>query len=323
MINPAQHLINIIRKIFHIIPLSCFLASIIGYQLHAEEFLYGTQVKTPTGYVAIEKLQVHNSVICCDDNWAFAEQSVIAINQKQVTHYIKIIIGNESICATINQKFYIPKKQAWFEAQTIIPGDMLLSNHLTLVKVDNVINVNEEANVYSITVDGYHNYCVSSLDIHVHNFIPAIALGISWAFGSGAVEFTGATLAVVGTAMALTLSRKNNKQKIEISIEPNIGEPCNNNGPSEDPNDKKQKRDKARNDHRPLTNKEARQKAQELGYTEAKNPPFNPHGKPAFRKGNDWISPDRKGHKGGVWKKFTKTARKGTYNINLTERIGD
>lgn len=61
-----------------------------------------------------------------------------------------------------------------------------------------------------------------------------------------------------------------------------------------------------------LSNGDARKKAKEWGYKEDKNPPFNSHGKPAFKKGQRWISPDRDGHNGGVWKEFEGKRRVGT-----------
>jgi len=204
-----------------------------------------------------------------------------------------------------------------------MPGDVLLSNGSTLMTIDDVVNVDKEATVYDITVNSYHNFCVSSYDIHVHNVIPVIA-AVGLPFGLGIFEVAQATLAVVGTAIALIASHNKDKHKAKMSSSSGLGGQNNNNGLSQedDPDDKKQQRDEARNNHCPLTNKEARQKAKELGYKEDKNPPFDTHKKPAFRNGNDWISPDRDGHNGGVWKRFTKGYRDGTYNINLTKKIG-
>ena len=50
---------------------------------------------------------------------------------------------------------------------------------------------------------------------------------------------------------------------------------------------------------------------------------------PIFKKGKEYISPDRDGHNGGIWKKAnsindlnSKKTRNGTYDDNLN-RIGD
>ncbi|WP_425218295.1 RHS repeat-associated core domain-containing protein [Tumidithrix helvetica] len=73
-----------------------------------------------------------------------------------------------------------------------------------------------------------------------------------------------------------------------------------------------------------ITNKEARDLADDLGYKETKDYPFNAKGKPVFKKGETYITPDIDQHNGGVWKKFnSKGKRVGTYNEDLTEKIGD
>lgn len=50
---------------------------------------------------------------------------------------------------------------------------------------------------------------------------------------------------------------------------------------------------------------------------------------PIYKKGREYISPDKDGHNGGIWKKANsikelnrKDTRKGTYDENL-KRIGD
>jgi RHS repeat-associated protein len=73
------------------------------------------------------------------------------------------------------------------------------------------------------------------------------------------------------------------------------------------------------------TNQTARAKAKELGFTEAKDAPFNSRNQLTFKSGNKWISPDVDGHSGfQTWKMFDRSGnRLGTYNTNLTVRLGD
>jgi hypothetical protein len=74
----------------------------------------------------------------------------------------------------------------------------------------------------------------------------------------------------------------------------------------------------------PLTNSEARKAANQMGYKETRDISFDSHGKPVFKKGNRFITPDRDGHNGGVWKLFDKSGnRLGTYNHDLSVQIGD
>ena len=71
-----------------------------------------------------------------------------------------------------------------------------------------------------------------------------------------------------------------------------------------------------------LSNAEARRRAGDLGFEETKDAPFNSHGRPVFKKGDRFITPDRDMHKGGVWKVFDRKGNRiGTYNDDLTEQI--
>jgi RHS repeat-associated protein len=72
-----------------------------------------------------------------------------------------------------------------------------------------------------------------------------------------------------------------------------------------------------------LTNKQARELANNMGFSEVKDPPFNSHGELVFKRGNVYITADNTGHSGGVWKMFDSAGnRLGTYNADLTVRIG-
>jgi uncharacterized protein RhaS with RHS repeats len=72
-----------------------------------------------------------------------------------------------------------------------------------------------------------------------------------------------------------------------------------------------------------LTNKQARALANDLGYSETNDPPFDSHGQLAFEQGNTYITPDVDMHNGGVWKMFDQSGQRiGTYNADLTVRVG-
>jgi filamentous hemagglutinin len=71
-----------------------------------------------------------------------------------------------------------------------------------------------------------------------------------------------------------------------------------------------------------LNNQAAREAANALKYKPVNGAPFNAHGQPVFKKGNDYISPDVDQHSGGVWKMFDQKGRRlGTFDGNLN-RIG-
>jgi hypothetical protein len=77
----------------------------------------------------------------------------------------------------------------------------------------------------------------------------------------------------------------------------------------------------------PVTPAEAKALAEAMGYVKTN---FRSHGQPVYKKGKSYISRDVDGHCGGVWKEASspedlasKTTRNGTYNADLTERLGD
>ena len=97
----------------------------------------------------------------------------------------------------------------------------------------------------------------------------------------------------------------------------------------DDDKDKIVKKDQNKN-NRPtaqrMTAKQARIEAKKLGFEETN---YLSQNEPVFKKGNLYITPDRKAHNGGVWKMANsvkgleqKTTRLGTYDANLN-RIGD
>ena len=67
--------------------------------------------------------------------------------------------------------------------------------------------------------------------------------------------------------------------------------------------------------------------ADSLGYSQRRRPrqlPFNSHGQDAFWNGRQYITRDVDSHRGGFWKVFDRRGnRVGTFNRDLTERIGD
>ncbi|WP_277491241.1 MULTISPECIES: toxin C-terminal domain-containing protein [unclassified Breznakia] len=87
-----------------------------------------------------------------------------------------------------------------------------------------------------------------------------------------------------------------------------------------DPNNKDKDKNKGSN-KTPMTNKEATEAANKLGYKDTNQ---YSHGQKVFRKGNRYITPDVDAHSGGVWKMAdsiknlgSKSTRMGTYDANL------
>jgi hypothetical protein len=188
--------------------------------------------------------------------------------------------------------------------------------------VQNIVRVWQPTFVYLLTVQPYHQFCVGRHDILAHNFFH-VAIGVGFAFGGGVV-FKGITIGIgiLGVWIGRRLfAKKHGKTGKSYGFIQQSSSQSPMMMP--DPDKDKFDRDQRRAEHRPLTNQEARIKAKELGFVENRNPPFwTPEGTPAFKRGNEWITADQYGHKGGVWKLFRGKVRIGTYNDGLTVKIG-
>lgn len=289
-----------------------FLSLIFQFVLcSAEGFSVGTLVKIPGGYAQIEDLRVGDSVLCYDAQKSIVASSVVHVAKKSVDRYACITVADECLCVACGQQLYDENNKAWIVAQS-------LSNSADIT----IEVINEPIDLYLISVAQHHNFFVTKADICAHNFIPLV-LAVSAAFGLGSVELAGISFGVAGLGTFLGYQwHKKSKQKHNVTVQPQF---YGSGRMPDDPEDeKKRKRDEARESYRPLTNKEARAKAKELGYRETKDHPCgNTYDKPVFTNGKEFISPDKYGHKGGVWKVFDKSGtRVATTNIDLTIIIG-
>lgn len=276
----------------------------------AEGFAAGTLVKVPNGYVKIEDLKVGDLVICWDDRQKFVVRPIFFITKKRESRYACIRIDDEIIKFSGKQKLYNMAFKSWMTVQDV---NNMYANAVTLK--------NDPIDLYALSIAEHHNFFVSKADMCAHNFIPVIVAGISFLFGSGfEIASISCGLASLGTYLGYQW-HKNKHGSIEV------GQVSFDGGMMpEDPDDeRKRKRDQARNDYSPLTNKEARKLAEEMGYKETKSHPCgDTRNKPVFTNGKEYISPDADGHNGGVWKLFDRRGeRVATCNIDLTVTIGE
>lgn len=185
--------------------------------LHGSGFLAGTLVKTPTGYVSIEKLSINDKVLCYDFKSGLSlEKSITHTRLQRIKKYIQIDFDNESLCVAPDQELYLSNKQS-IQAHHILKGHSLLKNIQEDYSIKALQYMDQEADVYDITVDECHNFYVTHQDICVHNFIP-IVIGFSFVFGGGAIKLAGISAAVVtvGAMIASLLSRDKRKTQLYI-----------------------------------------------------------------------------------------------------------
>lgn len=161
----------------------------------SEGFAAGTLVKTAAGYIAIDNLCVGDFVVCFDKQQNIIEKPIIFIAKKTTSYYARVCIGEDCLTIAHNQKIYRPEEDSWFFVSCLKKNDVIGLNPSV---VESLEWVNESIDIYWISVAEYHNFFVTTSDICVHNFVPAIVLGMSILFGSGAIEIGGMTLGLTG-----------------------------------------------------------------------------------------------------------------------------
>ncbi len=169
--------------------LICFylLASALAY---GEGFVRGTLVKATNGYKDIAELQIGDNVTCADLHGACLDRPITNIVKKHTKACVEIWVKGADfesapLYAGLDHKFYAPGKQEWVQAKDLVAGNTLLSSCNNSVVIEHLRLISCEEDLYDITVEEFHNFCVTEHDIHVHNIAPLIALGITWIFGEG------------------------------------------------------------------------------------------------------------------------------------------
>jgi hypothetical protein len=248
-------------------------------------------------------------VLCTDFSGGQIERRITSTTAYDVERSVIITVGDVEIQVSPEHRFYQPAQQKWVHVYTLTTDDMLQSGLSDQVHIDGISYVDQPARVYSISVADYHNFYVTTHDICVHNVVPLVAVGLCFAFGAGKVVFTGISVSLaaalgIGT-VGLAFKKHQDKQTWKLLMQRKG--PGGAKKPDDDKDKKKKERNKAREEHKPLNNKEAREQADKLGYKEVKDHPCgDTRGKPVFEspKGNKYISADADGHNGGMWKVF-------------------
>lgn len=129
----------------------------------------GTLVKTVNGYRSIETLAVGDSVISFDFDGKLCQSRIVQVSKKTVKGFVALQIGEKTVCTAPDQKFFLPEKGDWIKAKNVA-----LSNRF-LIKSDQASSAleiklcDQTIDVYSISLDENHNFCITENDILVHN----------------------------------------------------------------------------------------------------------------------------------------------------------
>lgn len=170
--------------------------------LQAHGFCAGTKINGPQGYSAIEDLAIGSRVLSYDYHENFSVQPLIAVTKAKASHFIRIWFKDHYLDTSSDQLFSHARKKKWVAAKALEKHDILLCNRSEELVIDAVESIEQEVDVYVLSVNKSHTYYVTDHNILVHNIVP-IVIGVSFAFGGGTIEFMGISAGVVALGAAL------------------------------------------------------------------------------------------------------------------------
>lgn len=134
----------------------------------ADGFCSGTLVQTKQGPIVIENCIINDYVIY----EKLPSDYVSYITSYVSDSYINIVIDDECICMSVDQKLYVVNKAAWVKASELSVFDELLCDTGAIVLIKNVELVKQSATIHILTVEPSHIFCVGNHRIVAHNVEP-------------------------------------------------------------------------------------------------------------------------------------------------------
>ncbi len=195
------------------------LSALLAFSAHirGDGFCAGTLVKQPIGYQKIEQLEVGDIVVAYNFDGECISAPVTAIKKSHVQAYMQVWVEGTPICADLDHKFYLPQEKKWVKARGISRKAELLSNCIYLKRISHAVYIPVEQDVYDISVADYHNYCVSTKNIHVHNFLP-IVLELTWVIGEGITYYLGTEI-IKGVAVGVIQSAIDSSPRPTLQVD--------------------------------------------------------------------------------------------------------
>ena len=134
-------------------------------------FTGDTLIRTDKGLVPIMNIKVDDMVCSCDtESGKIGYKKVIELFANSSSQMVYITIDSEVIKSTLEHPFYV-EGVGWVLAGNLNIGDevKLSSQETAIVDDIKIHNLENPITVYNFTVEDYHTYFVSELEVLVHN----------------------------------------------------------------------------------------------------------------------------------------------------------
>ena len=134
-------------------------------------FVAGTQISTPAGEKAIEKISVGDSVYAANpETGEIGIKKVTKVFIRQAYTLYHVVTSSEEIVTTDEHPFWVNGK-GWVAARSLRQGDTLCLQSKETVEIIDVFveTMDSPVTVYNFEVAGWHTYFVGTNKILVHN----------------------------------------------------------------------------------------------------------------------------------------------------------
>jgi Pretoxin HINT domain len=136
---------------------------------HTEGIIEGTLVKTPSGYIEIQKIKVGDLVLSCDFESRCTSKAVTQVFEKEAGGYLEIHIGQSVIGCDEDHPFYSPTSKGWILAKNLRQMTAISSKANQKAKKNEIYYVSEKTKLYTLSVFDENNFHVTNDDVLVRN----------------------------------------------------------------------------------------------------------------------------------------------------------
>jgi subtilisin family serine protease len=134
-------------------------------------FAAGTKVWTDQGEMPIEQIKVGDKVLSKDPvTGQSGYKNVETVVNKEIADAYQVTVGSEVITTTNQHLFWVHNK-GWLETQELSVGDQFETSSGSYVAVDKIEVIQEPTTVYNFSVQDFHTYYVTNLQILTHNSV--------------------------------------------------------------------------------------------------------------------------------------------------------
>jgi hypothetical protein len=206
--------------------------------IHSEGFAGNTLLSTNHGQITFDTIDC-DTLVQSDENHF---QPVLFLSKQFVEKVIQISIADERIVCHPQQVFWCINKSSWICAEDLNSDDLLQTVDKHIVAIDAIEIIEQQTEIYSLTVGPPHYLYVGKHAVLAHNVLPYVIVAAvpltSTIVVKIATTAVGTGLVTFGAWVANLFAKNRNHKKPKFSV---AEKPVRNGSAFFDPNDDKNK----------------------------------------------------------------------------------